>query len=103
MPRRRFAGTRKLGEQMTQVWIKAIAKPPGSEQHVINVVVGGDEYHNEVTLAIEPEQVIEASELKSLVKALNDSKDLVESSVSHVSHGGPTTAHAEAWLELART
>lgn len=52
-----------------KVWIPAIALPPASEQHVINVTVGGDEYHNEVTLALEPESVIEASELRALVEA----------------------------------
>ncbi len=43
-----------------------------------------------------------SSDSERLREALQAGVELVESSVAHVSHGGPTRAQAEAWLELGR-
>jgi hypothetical protein len=37
-----------------------------------------------------------------LYEVLRQGKNLVESAFLHVTHGGPTRADAEKWLELAR-
>ena len=39
---------------------------------------------------------------EQLYEVLREGKELVENTIAHVSHGGPTRADAEAWLEKAK-
>jgi len=44
----------------------------------------------------------EREQLEETQRMLQGGIDLIESTLAHVSHGGPTRAEAEKWLEEAK-